>query len=140
MKLTLSLVQINTKLGDVQANLEKHLALAKQARQDGIDLLVFPELSLTGYALQDLVPTVACRAEQDDPVFRPLLKASQNIDLVIGFVDEDIVSVAGPAIVSPVIGLRAPLSPKPCCTLSTWRLYQSPRKSQRIPPWRVSSR
>jgi NAD+ synthase (glutamine-hydrolysing) len=89
MKLTLSLVQINTKLGDVQANLEKHLALAKQARQDGIDLLVFPELSLTGYALQDLVPTVACRAEQDNPVFRPLLKASQNIDLVIGFVDED---------------------------------------------------
>jgi NAD+ synthase (glutamine-hydrolysing) len=89
MKLTLSLVQINTKLGDVQANLEKHLALAKQARQDGIDLLVFPELSLTGYALQDLVPTVACRSEQDDPVFRPLLKASQNIDLVIGFVDED---------------------------------------------------
>jgi predicted amidohydrolase len=73
----------------VRANLEKHMALAKQARQDGIDLLVFPELSLTGYALQDLVPTVACRAERDDPVFRPLLRASRDIDLVIGFVDED---------------------------------------------------
>jgi len=89
MKLTLSLVQINTKLGDVQANLEKHLALAKQARRDGIDLLVFPELSLTGYALQDLVPAVACRAEQDDPIFHPLLKASRHIDIVVGFVDED---------------------------------------------------
>jgi predicted amidohydrolase len=89
MKLTLALAQINTKLGDVQANLEKHLSLTKQARQDGSNLLVFPELSLTGYVLQDLVPAVACRPEADDPVFRHLLDASQDIDLVVGFVDED---------------------------------------------------
>jgi predicted amidohydrolase len=89
MKLTLALAQINTKLGDVQANLEKHLTLAKQARQDGSNLLVFPELSLTGYVLQDLVPAVACRPEADDPVFHHLLDASRDIDLVVGFVDED---------------------------------------------------
>lgn len=89
MKLKLALAQINTKLGDVQANLEKHLTLAKQARQDGSNLLVFPELSLTGYVLQDLVPAVACRPGADDPVFRHLLDASQDIDLVVGFVDED---------------------------------------------------
>jgi predicted amidohydrolase len=89
MKLKLALAQINTKLGDVQANLEKHLTLAEQARQDGNNLLVFPELSLTGYVLQDLVPAVACRPGADDPVFRHLLDASQDIDLVVGFVDED---------------------------------------------------
>jgi predicted amidohydrolase len=89
MKLKLALAQINTKLGDVQANLEKHLTLAKQARQDSSNLLVFPELSLTGYVLQDLVPAVACRPEADDPVFRHLLDASRGIDLVVGFVDED---------------------------------------------------
>jgi NAD+ synthase (glutamine-hydrolysing) len=89
MKLKLALAQINTKLGDVQANLEKHLTLAKQARQDGSNLLVFPELSLTGYVLQDLVPAVACRPGADDPVFRHLLDASRGIDLVVGFVDED---------------------------------------------------
>ena len=55
MKLKIALAQINTRLGDVQANLEKHLALADQARKAGADLLVFPELSLTGYVLQDLV-------------------------------------------------------------------------------------
>ena len=54
MKLKIALAQINTRLGDIQANLEKHLALAKQARKAGMDLLVFPELSLTGYVLQDL--------------------------------------------------------------------------------------
>jgi predicted amidohydrolase len=90
MKLNLALAQINTRLGDVSANLEKHMDYIKQARAAEADLLVFPELSLTGYVLQDLVPTVACRPEADDPVFGPLLKASRDIDLVIGFVDEDL--------------------------------------------------
>jgi NAD+ synthase (glutamine-hydrolysing) len=89
MQLNLALAQINTKLGDVKTNLDQHLALAKQAWQDGIDLMVFPELSLTGYVLQDLVPAVACRPHPDDPTFKPLLAASRDLDLVVGFVDED---------------------------------------------------
>jgi NAD+ synthase (glutamine-hydrolysing) len=89
MKLKLALAQINTRLGDIQSNLEKHLALAKQARQEQMDLLVFPELSLTGYVLQDLVPSVSCRPAPDDPVFSHLLEASRTIDLMVGFVDED---------------------------------------------------
>lgn len=89
MKLTLALAQINTNLGDVEANLEKHLSLIKEARAQGTDLLVFPELSLTGYALQDLASRVAHRPLSDDPIFQPLLRASQDLDLVIGFVDED---------------------------------------------------
>jgi NAD+ synthase (glutamine-hydrolysing) len=89
MKLTLALAQINTCLGCVEDNLEKHLALTKEARASGADLLVFPELSLTGYCLQDLTPGVALRPNKDDPVFRRLLAASQDLDLVVGFVDED---------------------------------------------------
>jgi NAD+ synthase (glutamine-hydrolysing) len=89
MKLTLALAQINTRLGDVEINLEKHIQIADEARRSGADLLVFPELSLTGYGLQDLVSTVALRPGPDDPIFRRLLEASQEIDLVVGFVDED---------------------------------------------------
>ncbi|HVM71661.1 MAG TPA: nitrilase-related carbon-nitrogen hydrolase [Anaerolineales bacterium] len=89
MKLKIALAQINTKLGDLQANLDKHLALAEQARAAGTDLLVFPELSLTGYVLQDLAPSVSCRPEDGDPVFHQLLAASQGLDLMVGFVDED---------------------------------------------------
>ncbi len=89
MKLNLALAQICTKLGRVEDNLEKHLATIKEAKANGADLLVFPELSLTGYVLQDLVPVVAHRPTADDPVFRPLLEASQTIDLVVGFVEED---------------------------------------------------
>jgi predicted amidohydrolase len=89
MQLTLALAQINTRLGDVEANLEKHLALAAEAQASGADLLIFPELSLTGYVLQDITSTVARRPDKDEPVFRSLLEASHNLDMVVGFVDED---------------------------------------------------
>jgi len=87
--LTLGLAQIKNKLGDVQANLEKHLEYIERAAQQGVELLVFPELSLTGYVVQDLVPLLAHSPTPDDPIFKPLLDASQHMDLVVGFVDED---------------------------------------------------
>lgn len=89
MKCKLALSQISTVLGDVQANLNKHLKIIDQAYAEQVDLLVFPELSLTGYFLQDLVPTVALRPNLSDPVFRKLIEASQKLDLVVGFVQED---------------------------------------------------
>jgi NAD+ synthase (glutamine-hydrolysing) len=89
MKLNLALAQINTRLGNVEANLAKHLEIITEARVRGADLLVFPELSLTGYVLQDLATAVSHRPTPDDPIFRQLLQASQHIDLVVGFVDED---------------------------------------------------
>jgi NAD+ synthase (glutamine-hydrolysing) len=89
MKLTIALAQINTHLGDVALNLQKHLELIRQAQAGGAELIIFPELSLTGYCLQDLAPTVAHHATEDDPVFKPLLDASKWIDILVGFVDED---------------------------------------------------
>jgi predicted amidohydrolase len=89
MRLNLALAQISTHLGDVQANLDKHLEYIDRAREQKADLLVFPELSLTGYVLQDLVATVAHRAVEEDTVFKQLLQASHELDLVVGFVDED---------------------------------------------------
>jgi predicted amidohydrolase len=88
--LTLGLAQLDTTLGDVDANLEKHLAWIDDARSRSVDVILFPELSLTGYALQDLTPTVARRPSADDPTFGPLLKASQDIDVLVGFVDADV--------------------------------------------------
>jgi len=89
MKLNLALAQIATKLGDVESNLEKHLDYIEQAKAQKADLLVFPELSLTGYVLQDLVASVARRPTEDDAVFNSLIKASHDLDLMVGFVDED---------------------------------------------------
>jgi len=89
MKLQIALAQMNTRLGEVKANLEKHLELTRQAQTSGAELIIFPELSLTGYCLQDLAHSVAHKATADDPVFATLLEASEKIDMVVGFVDED---------------------------------------------------
>jgi predicted amidohydrolase len=85
----LAIAQIDTVLGGVEANLEKHMARIDEAVQAKADLVVFPELSLTGYALQDLTAAVARRPMADDPVFQTLLQASQRTDLLVGFVEQD---------------------------------------------------
>lgn len=90
MQITLGLAQIDTKLGDVQTNLEKHLEYIELARRKNVDLLCFPELSLTGYSLQDLSYLLGNRPSLENPVFEPLYQASQDMDLVVGFVDEDV--------------------------------------------------
>ena len=89
MKLIIAIAQISTYLGVVEKNLEKHLALIEEAKTSGADLIVFPELSLTGYVLQDLTPAVSLQANRDNPIFQRLFSASQGIDIVVGFVDED---------------------------------------------------
>ncbi|WP_426039398.1 NAD(+) synthase [Brevundimonas sp. DC300-4] len=41
-------------IADPKANAEEHLALIREAGEQGVDLIVFPELSLSGYAIDDL--------------------------------------------------------------------------------------
>jgi predicted amidohydrolase len=89
MLLKLGMAQIATILGDIQANLEKHLEYIDRARQQDVQLLCFPELSLTGYGLQDISYDVALQPIPENPIFKPLYKASHDLDLLIGFVDED---------------------------------------------------
>lgn len=83
--LRLAIAQMAPVLGDFSRNITAHLDLAVQARRHGAQLLVFPELSLTGYFLKDLVAEVAIRP--DDPQLDPLRAASREIDLVAGFVE-----------------------------------------------------
>jgi NAD+ synthase (glutamine-hydrolysing) len=48
---------------DPVANAEEHAALIRQAGEQGVDLIVFPELSLSGYAIDDLLMQDALLAE-----------------------------------------------------------------------------
>ena len=49
------LAQIEPTLGNLSANLELHLAEIEIARKRGIEIVLFPELSLSGYFLRDQV-------------------------------------------------------------------------------------
>ncbi len=89
MHLTVGMAQIYPKLADLNTNLEKHLQVIDEAREMNVQVLVFPELSMTGYQVQDLVPEVSMKADESDPVFKQLLSASRHLDMVVGFVHED---------------------------------------------------
>jgi predicted amidohydrolase len=69
--------------GDVQANLEEHVRLARAAAAEGAQAVVFPELSLTGYEL-GLADALAF--SEDAPRLAPLLDAasSQSLTLIAG--------------------------------------------------------
>jgi predicted amidohydrolase len=78
--------QVEPTLGNIKANLTLHLDAIDSARADGIDLLVFPELSLTGYYLRDQVPEVA--EPFDGPLRRAIREAAGEMAVVYGFVEE----------------------------------------------------
>ncbi|MAU01758.1 MAG: carbon-nitrogen hydrolase [Anaerolineaceae bacterium] len=89
MKLKVGLAQITPRLGNLEANLERHLAAIEEAAESGVELLIFPELSLTGYRLRDLAFSVAIQPTYKNPIFARLLDASRDMDLVVGFVESD---------------------------------------------------
>ena len=55
---------------DPVANAEEHLALIEQAGERGVDLIVFPELSLSGYAIDDLLMQAALLDEVERQIAR----------------------------------------------------------------------
>jgi predicted amidohydrolase len=84
--LRIALAQIAPRLGVLDANLARHHELLAQARAGGADLVVFPELGLTGYQLQDLAGEVAMRL--DDPRLTDLVAATGGLSAVVSFVEE----------------------------------------------------
>ena len=85
----IGLAQIAPRLGDVQANLEKHLDYIGQAREQGVELLLFPELSITGYS--GARPDAGRRPAR--PRRRPGLRRAcwppaGDMDVVVGFVEQ----------------------------------------------------
>jgi len=81
----IAIAQCAPALGAVKRNLDMHEKWIARAKEAGARLVVFPELSLTGYYLKDLAADVACTA--DDPQLLPIAEASRGIDISAGFVE-----------------------------------------------------
>lgn len=79
----IAVAQTIPQQGDVDANLERHIALIRAAAAEQARVLVFPELSLTGYEL-DLADDLAF--SENDPRLTPLvaLASSFTMTLIVG--------------------------------------------------------
>jgi len=84
--LRIALAQISPRLGALDENLERHRGVIGEAREAAADLVVFPELGLTGYLLQDLNAEVAMR--RDDPRLQDLAEAAAGMSAIVSFVEE----------------------------------------------------
>lgn len=84
--LRVGLGQLAPALGRLDENLGAHARAIDEARDAGVDLLVFPELGLTGYLLQDLSAEVAMR--RDDERLRELAVRAGPMSVVCGFVEQ----------------------------------------------------
>jgi len=85
MDFTVALAQIRPKLGCLADNLTTIEAAVERAIAERADLVLFPELGLTGYFLKDLVPDVALSL--DAPAIARLIDLSRHIAIAVGFVE-----------------------------------------------------
>ena len=88
MEYRVALAQLAPRLGEPDANFEIAASWIARAAAEGARLVAFPELALTGYLLQDLVPEVAMRA--DDPRLAGLSAEAPDLLVAIGFVEETV--------------------------------------------------
>ncbi|BDV41781.1 carbon-nitrogen hydrolase [Geotalea uraniireducens] len=85
MDFTAALAQIKPKLGCLDDNCSMVEAAIERGIAERAGLILFPELSLTGYFLKDLVPDVALRL--DSPVIEKIRNLSRHISIALGFVE-----------------------------------------------------
>jgi predicted amidohydrolase len=85
MSFLVAMAQMSPRLGDVRGNVERHLQIIEEARAKRADVLLFPELSLTGVALGDRAVDVSLTL--DSPEFADVRRASKELAIGIGLIE-----------------------------------------------------
>ncbi len=87
MKYTIAVAQIDSVVGNLEKNVKHHIEYVKKAIAKKSHVVVFPELSLTGYSIKDLNWDTALHAEPNK-YFSEFLKLSKQITIIIGAIEE----------------------------------------------------
>ena len=83
--LRIVLAQLNFTVGDIDGNTKKIIeAIAKAKNEQHADLIIFPELAVTGYPLEDLLHR-QCLFLQVDNAMKEICKQVKGIDVLLGY-------------------------------------------------------
>lgn len=85
-QLRIAIGQMNCVLGDLRANLDKVGEMSEQAAARGCELIVFPELALSGYALGPGFSSTSLHPRS--PEVDELKDMSRRISMAVGFIEE----------------------------------------------------
>ncbi len=86
--LRVGLAQINTTVGDLDGNAAKALENVDRARELGVDIVSFPELTVTGYPPEDMLLRPSFVKDSREAL-EVVVKGCRGITAVVGFVDSD---------------------------------------------------
>jgi len=86
--LRIAISQINTTVGDLEANCNKIAQYIQKAKAQGVDIITFPELALAGYPPEDLLLKPKFIADNLKKI-KELAKVVDNILAIVGFVDKE---------------------------------------------------
>ena len=81
----ITLAQADSRLGDIEVNLERAHQAVATAAEESSDLVVFPELYLSGYSIGEVDADLSMRP--DDPRIEKLARHAGSAGLLVGFVD-----------------------------------------------------
>lgn len=82
------LAQINTIVGNIKENVEKMIAVIAQAKNDGINIVVFPELSITGYPPKDLLE-YGWFVDNNKIALKKIAEHTNGIGVICGYVESN---------------------------------------------------
>ena len=85
-KLRVSLAQINPTVGDLAGNTKKIIEYIQKGREQGTDIVAFPEMAVTGYPPEDLLLKPGFIKDNLEAL-RAIQKETRGITAVVGFVD-----------------------------------------------------
>ncbi|MDQ3019703.1 MAG: hypothetical protein M3R36_03910 [Bacteroidota bacterium] len=83
-----AVAQVTCVIGDIEKNIKHHLEFCDEAIKNKADLIVFPELSLTGYSLKDLNFVISLELD-NTKVLDELKAKSKKISIICGLAEED---------------------------------------------------
>ena len=86
-KLTLASAQINTTVGDIDSNAKKIINFIKKTEKKKVDILTFPELTITGYPPEDLVHYDHF-VNSNIKKLKEIARSVKNTTVIIGFVNK----------------------------------------------------
>ena len=88
MKLRVALAQINPTVGDLEGNAALISKYTDQAKKAAADVIVFPEMVLTGYPVEDLAMRASFRSASKKALTQLLTSLDPSIVSVVGYLDE----------------------------------------------------
>ncbi|HLD16100.1 MAG TPA: NAD+ synthase [Coxiellaceae bacterium] len=83
-KLSIISAQLDFLVGDVEGNAERIIQEAKSAKKKKADLIIFPELALTGYPPEDLIFRHELY-ERIDQAFEKIKAETKGIGVILGY-------------------------------------------------------